>query len=222
MHHVTALHAKPHTCLAVTSCHLHLWQNDRELLRATAVTRGWNGYGNKSQHRKLTLEKKILPSLLPGHIPPCSQHRVHMLVSWKTGEKGGIFYDIASNTCRQFIYLKLWQCVRFRRTCGSSKLIIKRPSVSVSGESNRERTELLTVWTQTECAAGRFHAFSTADWFATKHSREFRFHVFSSFYGWFICNEIQHSRLLYHLIREIKRWLNINHITVHNNTYFIF
>ena len=26
-------------CLAVT-CHLHFWQNDRDLLRATAVTRG--------------------------------------------------------------------------------------------------------------------------------------------------------------------------------------
>ena len=32
-------------------------------LRATAVTRGWNGYRNKSQHRKLTLVKKILPPL---------------------------------------------------------------------------------------------------------------------------------------------------------------
>ena len=29
---------KVYTCLAVT-CHLHLWQNDRDLLRATAVTR---------------------------------------------------------------------------------------------------------------------------------------------------------------------------------------
>ena len=28
-----------HTCLAVT-CHLHFWQNDRGLLRATVVTRG--------------------------------------------------------------------------------------------------------------------------------------------------------------------------------------
>ena len=37
-------------------CHLHLWQNDRDLLRATAVTRGWNGYLIKSQHRKLTLD----------------------------------------------------------------------------------------------------------------------------------------------------------------------
>ena len=30
---------KVYACLAVT-CHLHFWQNDRELLRATAVTRG--------------------------------------------------------------------------------------------------------------------------------------------------------------------------------------
>ena len=30
---------KAHACLAVT-CHLHLWQNDRDLLLATAVTPG--------------------------------------------------------------------------------------------------------------------------------------------------------------------------------------
>ena len=53
---------KVYACLAVT-CHLHFWQNDWGLLRATAVTRGWSGYRNKSQHRKLTLEKKILPLL---------------------------------------------------------------------------------------------------------------------------------------------------------------
>ena len=34
---------KVRACLAV-ACHLHFWQNDRDLLRATAVTRGWNGY----------------------------------------------------------------------------------------------------------------------------------------------------------------------------------
>ena len=33
---------------------------------------------------------------------------------------------------------------------------------------------------------------------------------------------IQDSRLFYYLIREIKTWLNINHITVHNITYCIF
>ena len=29
------------------------------------------------------------------------------------------------------------------------------------------------------------------------------------------------STLLYYLIREIKMWLNINHITVHINTYIL-
>ena len=56
---------KVYACLAVT-CHLRFWQNDRGLLRATAVTRGWNGYRNKSQHRTLTLEKKICPPLQQG------------------------------------------------------------------------------------------------------------------------------------------------------------
>ena len=42
---------KVHACLAVT-CHLHFWQNDRYLLRAAALTRGCNGYRNKSQHTK--------------------------------------------------------------------------------------------------------------------------------------------------------------------------
>ena len=46
------------------TCHLHFWQNDRDLLRATAVTRGGTDTENKSQHRKLTLQKKILPPLL--------------------------------------------------------------------------------------------------------------------------------------------------------------
>ena len=49
---------KMYACLAGT-CHLCFWQNDRGLLRATAVTRGWKGYRNKSQHRKLTQEKKF-------------------------------------------------------------------------------------------------------------------------------------------------------------------
>ena len=66
---------KLYACLAVT-CHLHFWQNDRDLLRATAVTRGWNRYRNKSQHRKSTLEKKILPPLLQGFEPATFQSRV--------------------------------------------------------------------------------------------------------------------------------------------------
>ena len=38
---------KMHAYLAVT-CPLHIWQNDRGLLRATAGTRGWNAYRNES------------------------------------------------------------------------------------------------------------------------------------------------------------------------------
>ena len=70
-----------HACLAVT-CHLHFWQNGRDLLRATAVTRGWNGYRNKCQHRKLTLEKKIHPPLLPGLEPATFRSWVRRSNHW--------------------------------------------------------------------------------------------------------------------------------------------
>ena len=51
-------------------------RNDRDLLRATAVTRGWNEYRKKSQHRKMTMEKKLLPPLLQGFEPATFQSRV--------------------------------------------------------------------------------------------------------------------------------------------------
>ena len=69
---------KVNACLAVTR-HLHFWQNDRDLLRATAVTRGWNGYQNKNQHRKLTLEKKFLQ---PRFEPATFQSRVRRSNHW--------------------------------------------------------------------------------------------------------------------------------------------
>ena len=74
-----SFHAKPHTqgacvCLAVT-CHPHFWPNNWDLLYATVATWGWNGYWNKSQHRKLTLEKKIIPLLLkPMTFPSWFRH----------------------------------------------------------------------------------------------------------------------------------------------------
>ena len=91
-----------YACLAVT-CHLHFWQNDRDFLRATVVTRGWNGYRNKSQHRKSTLEKKILPPFQQGFEPATFQSRVRCSNHWaipaprrwtaaqrfKGGKKGG-------------------------------------------------------------------------------------------------------------------------------------
>ena len=72
---------KVYACLAVT-CHLHFWQNDRDLLRATVVIRGWNGYWNKSQHRKSTLEKKILPPFQQGFEPAIFQSRVRRSNHW--------------------------------------------------------------------------------------------------------------------------------------------
>ena len=67
---------KVYVCLAVT-CHLHFWQNGWDLLRATAVTRGWNRYWNKSQHRRLTLEKILLQGFEPATFQSrgwCSYH----------------------------------------------------------------------------------------------------------------------------------------------------
>ena len=66
---------KMNACLAVT-CYLHVWQNDRGLLRATAVKWGWNEYRNKSQHRKLALENTILRPLLPGLEPATFESRI--------------------------------------------------------------------------------------------------------------------------------------------------
>ena len=57
-----------HVSLAVI-CRLHFWQNNQDLLRATAVTRGWSSCQNKSECRKLTLEQKILSPFLLGLKP---------------------------------------------------------------------------------------------------------------------------------------------------------
>ena len=88
INHVTSCKATYIRCLAVT-CHLHFWQNDQDLLHATVVTQGWNGCWNKSQHRKWTLEKKILPLLLHGFEPEtfqswfrCSNHWAIPTPNW--------------------------------------------------------------------------------------------------------------------------------------------
>ena len=57
-----------HVCSAVT-CQLHFGQNDQDLLLTTVVTLGWNGHWSKSQHKKFTLERKILLLPPPGLEP---------------------------------------------------------------------------------------------------------------------------------------------------------
>ena len=76
----TSLKSRVYACLGVT-CHLHFWLNDRGLLRATAVTRGVERTLNKSQHTKLTLEKKIFPLLLPGFKLKLFDHKSGTLTS---------------------------------------------------------------------------------------------------------------------------------------------
>ena len=49
-HFIQSHIGRVYVCSAVT-CHLYFWQNDWDLLRATAVTRVWNRSWNKSQHR---------------------------------------------------------------------------------------------------------------------------------------------------------------------------
>ena len=46
-----------YVCLAVT-WHFYFWQNDRDLLRVTALTRGLNGYRNESTQKVDPGEKK--------------------------------------------------------------------------------------------------------------------------------------------------------------------
>ena len=91
---------KVYACLAVT-CHLRFWQNDRGLLRATAVTQERNGYRNKSQHRKLALEKKILPPrLLQGFCHVSGKTSVPAVRCWRfvTNNNG---HPSITHTCMQ-------------------------------------------------------------------------------------------------------------------------
>ena len=97
-----------YACLAVT-CHLHFWQNDRDFLRATAVTRGWNGYRNKSQHRKSTLEKKILPPFQQGFEPATFQSRVRCSNHWAIPAPRALVFAIM----HLYTILKFYVCPFF-------------------------------------------------------------------------------------------------------------
>ena len=80
--HFMQSHIRNVRAYLVVTCHLRFWQNDRVFLRATAVTQGWNRYRNKSQHRKSTLEKKILLPLQQGFEPATFQSQVRCSNHW--------------------------------------------------------------------------------------------------------------------------------------------
>ena len=54
-----------HACIISTISRVHFWQNDRGLLRVSAVTLGWNEHRIRVRTTKWNLEKTILPPLLP-------------------------------------------------------------------------------------------------------------------------------------------------------------
>ena len=70
-----------HACLAVT-CHLHFWQNDRDLLRATAVTREWNEYEIRVSTECWSWRRKILLQLLRRLEPATFRSRVRHSNYW--------------------------------------------------------------------------------------------------------------------------------------------
>ena len=73
--HFVQIHIRRMKACLVVTCHLHLWQNDRDLLRAAAVTRGWNGHRNESA-QKVDPWEEIIPQLLPGLEPETFRSRV--------------------------------------------------------------------------------------------------------------------------------------------------
>ena len=54
-----------YVCLTVT-CHLHFWQNDRDLLRATAVTRGVEWIPKKESAQKVDTGEENSPAAPAG------------------------------------------------------------------------------------------------------------------------------------------------------------
>ena len=72
---------KVYACLAVT-CHLHFCQNDRDLLRATAVKRGWNGYQKLESSQKVDPGEENFPPHLQGFEPATFQSQVRCYNHW--------------------------------------------------------------------------------------------------------------------------------------------
>ena len=104
-----------YACFPVT-CHLHFWQNDRDLLRATVVTRGWNGYRNKSQHRKSTLEKKIFPPFNRDSNPRPFNHESGALATELSPIEAQIPFDF-SNKIQRDVTLILQISMDARSKC---------------------------------------------------------------------------------------------------------
>ena len=76
---------KVYACLAVT-CHLHFWQNDRDFLRATVVTRGGKNGTDRAEIRVSTesrpWRRKFSRRSSRDSNPPTFQSRVRCSNHW--------------------------------------------------------------------------------------------------------------------------------------------
>ena len=140
---------KVYACLAVT-CHLHFWQNDRDFLRAAVVTRGWNGYRNKSQHRKSTLEKKILPPFQQGFEPATFQSRVRCSNHWAipapkfhTAPEFWSYSHSMNSLVKGMAYLGIAESVKHKSGFSLSSLPLLCPRFSVCADKDHEILLLL-------------------------------------------------------------------------------
>ena len=122
LHHFMQSHVRrAHACLAV-ACQLHFGQNDQDLFHATAVTGGlgWNGYWNKSQHGKLTLETKILTPLLQGLEPTTFQSCVRRSNHWAIPVPHqcvvGVYVTLTDHSHIQFPSYQLSQWTHLKHT----------------------------------------------------------------------------------------------------------
>ena len=85
--------SRVYACLSVT-CHLRFWQNDRGLLRATDVARGWNGHQIKdSSQSSLWRRKFARRSLRESHSRPFDH------------ESGALPTRYPGTTCTGLVYV---------------------------------------------------------------------------------------------------------------------
>ena len=91
--------SRVYACLGVP-CHLHIWQNDRGLLCATTVTQGWKGHW-------IRVEKKILPSLLPGFKLSTFRSRVRRSWQWDSYKYISVFWllHVRNENMHEFLIL---------------------------------------------------------------------------------------------------------------------
>ena len=93
----------------------------------------WNGYRNKSQHRKLTLDKEILPPLLQGLQPATCQSRVRRSNHWAIPVPQATMQHML---CHTFVHwMKEW---RLRAT-----------HYWMADTSEEETTALVALWLYT-------------------------------------------------------------------------